>query len=68
MVMDEIEEMREFEGWMGSYGRERKREIMMRGRNGGMVRNEVRRVMGGRYKEMYMEWVRYKEFVEFDEV
>ena len=65
ILIDEIQDIKEFERSIRSYRTEPKTDIIVTGCNAGMLSNELSTLIGGRYKEIYIQSLSYNEFLEF---
>lgn len=65
ILIDEIQEIREFERSIRSYITEPNTEVIVTGSNAKMLSNELSTIIGGRYKEIYIHSLSYKEFLHF---
>ena len=65
ILIDEIQDIKEFERSIRSYRTEPKTDIIVTGSNAGMLSNELSTLIGGRYKEIYIQSLSYNEFLEF---
>ena len=65
ILIDEIQEIEEFERSVRSYITEPDAEVIVTGSNAKMLSNELSTIIGGRYKEIYVHSLSYKEFLQF---
>ena len=65
ILIDEIQDIREFERSIRSYRTEPNTDIIITGSNARMQSNELSTLIGGRYKEIYIQSLSYNEFLEF---
>ncbi len=65
ILIDEIQEIEEFERSVRSYITEPDAEVIVTGSNAKMLSNELSTIIGGRYKEIYVHSLSYKEFLLF---
>ncbi len=65
ILIDEIQEVEEFERSVRSYITEPDAEVIVTGSNAKMLSNELSTIIGGRYKEIYVHSLSYKEFLQF---
>lgn len=65
ILIDEIQEIEEFERSVRSYITEPDTEVIVTGSNAKMLSNELSTIIGGRYKEIYVHSLSYKEFLQF---
>ena len=65
IFIDEIQDIEEFERSIRSYHTEPDAEIVITGSNAKMLSNELSTIIGGRYKEIYIQSLSYQEFLTF---
>lgn len=65
ILVDEIQEIEEFERTVRSYITEPDAEVIVTGSNAKMLSKELSTIIGGRYKEIYIQSLSYKEFLQF---
>ena len=65
IFIDEIQDIGEFERSVRSYHTEPDAEIVITGSNAKMLSNELSTLIGGRYKEIYIQSLSYREFLTF---
>ena len=65
IFIDEIQDIEEFERSVRSYHTEPDAEIVITGSNAKMLSNELSTLIGGRYKEIYIQSLSYQEFLTF---
>ena len=65
ILIDEIQDIAEFERSIRSYHTEPDVEIIITGSNAKMLSNELSTLIGGRYKEIYIQSLTYQEFLNF---
>ena len=65
ILVDEIQEIVEFERTVRSYISEPDSEVIVTGSNANMLSKELSTIIGGRYKEIYVQSLSYKEFLQF---
>ena len=65
ILVDEIQEILEFERTVRSYITEPDAEVVVTGSNANMLSKELSTIIGGRYKEVYVQSLSYKEFLQF---
>ena len=68
ILIDEIQDIREFERSIRSYRTEPNTDIIITGSNARMLSNELSTLIGGRYKEIYIQSLSYNEFLEFHQL
>lgn len=65
ILIDEIQDVAEFERTVRSYCTEPDMEIVITGSNAKMLSNELSTLIGGRYKEIHIQSLCYQEFLTF---
>lgn len=65
ILIDEIQEILEFERTVRSYITEPDSEVIVTGSNANMLSKELSTIIGGRYKEIHVQSLSYKEFLQF---
>lgn len=65
ILIDEIQDIEEFEHSVRSYHTEPYTEIVITGSNAKMLSNELSTLIGGRYKEIDIQSLTYQEFLTF---
>lgn len=65
ILIDEIQDIKEFERSVRSFRTEPNTEIIITGSNARMLSNELSTLIGGRYKEIYIQSLSYNEFLGF---
>ena len=65
ILIDEIQDIEDFERSVRSYHTEPDAEIVITGSNAKMLSNELSTLIGGRYKEIYIQSLTYQEFLTF---
>lgn len=65
ILIDEIQDIKEFERSIRSYRTEPNTDIIITGSNARMLSNELSTIIGGRYKEIYIQSLSYNEFLQF---
>ena len=65
ILIDEVQEIAEFERTVRSYRTEPDAEVIVTGSNAKMLSKELSTIIGGRYKEIYVQSLSYKEFLQF---
>lgn len=68
ILVDEIQEIEEFERTIRSYITETNAEVIVTGSNAKMLSKELSTIIGGRYKEIYIQSLNYKEFLQFHDL
>ena len=65
ILIDEIQDIKDFEKSLRSFYEEENIEIIVTGSNSKMLSSELSSLIGGRYKEIYVQSLDYGEFLEF---
>lgn len=65
ILIDEVQDIDEFERTVRSYRTEPDTDIIITGSNARMLSNELSTLIGGRYKEIYIQSLSYAEFLTF---
>lgn len=65
ILIDEVQDIKEFERSVRSFRTEANTDIIITGSNARMLSNELSTLIGGRYKEIYIQSLSYNEFLEF---
>lgn len=65
ILIDEIQDIKEFERSVRSYRTEPDTDIIITGSNARMLSNDLSTLIGGRYKEIYIQSLGYNEFLSF---
>lgn len=65
ILIDEVQDIKEFERSVRSFRTEPNTEIIITGSNARMLSNELSTLIGGRYKEIYIQSLSYNEFLTF---
>lgn len=65
ILIDEVQDIEEFERLVRSFRTEPNTDIIITGSNARMLSNELSTLIGGRYKEIYIQSLSYNEFLEF---
>ena len=65
ILIDEVQEIEEFERTVRSYRTEPDAEVIVTGSNAKILSKELSTIIGGRYKEIYVQSLSYKEFLQF---
>lgn len=68
VLVDEIQDIEEFEKSVRSYYEEEDIELIITGSNSNMLSSDLSTKIGGRYKEIYVQALSYKEFMEFHDL
>ena len=65
ILIDEIQDIKDFEKSLRSYYEEENIEIIVTGSNSKLLSSELSTLIGGRYKEIYVQSLDYEEFLIF---
>ena len=65
ILIDEVQEIEDFERSIRSYRTEPDAEVIVTGSNAKMLSKELSTIIGGRYKEIHVQSLSYKEFLQF---
>ena len=65
ILIDEVQDIKEFERSVRSFRTEPNTDIVITGSNAKMLSNELSTLIGGRYKEICIQSLSYNEFLEF---
>ena len=65
ILVDEIQDIEQFERTVRSYYSEPDAEVIITGSNAKMLSGDLSTLIGGRYKEIYIQSLSYKEFLQF---
>lgn len=65
ILIDEVQEIEDFESSVRSYRTEPDAEVIVTGSNAKMLSKELSTIIGGRYKEIHVQSLSYKEFLQF---
>lgn len=68
ILIDEIQDITEFERSIQSFRTEPNTDIIITGSNAKMLSNELSTLIGGRYKEIYIQSLSYEEFLVFHQL
>lgn len=68
ILIDEIQDITEFERSIRSFRTEPNTDIIITGSNAKMLSNELSTLIGGRYKEIYIKSLSYEEFLVFHQL
>ena len=68
ILIDEVQNIEGFEKSLRSYYEEEDVEIVVTGSNSKMLSNELSTLIGGRYKEIYIQSLTYAEFLQFHQL
>ena len=65
ILIDEVQDIAEFERSVRSFRTEPDTDVVITGSNARMLSNELSTLIGGRYKEIYVQSLSYTEFLSF---
>ena len=65
ILIDEVQEIEEWEKSVRSYRVEEDTDIIITGSNSKMLSSELSTLIGGRYQEVYVQSISYEEFILF---
>lgn len=68
ILIDEIQDIEEFEKSVRSYYEEPDVEMIVTGSNSRMLSSDLSTLIGGRYKEIYIQALSYEEFMQFHQL
>ena len=68
ILVDEIQDIEEFEKSVRSYYEEPDIELIITGSNSKMLSSDLSSIIGGRYKEIYIQALSYEEFMLFHQL
>lgn len=68
ILVDEIQDIEQFERTVRSYCTEPDAEVIITGSNAKMLSGDLSTIIGGRYKEIHIQALSYKEFLQFHEL
>lgn len=68
ILIDEVQDIKDFEKSLRAYYEEVDVEIIVTGSNSTMLSGELSTLIGGRYKEVYVQSLTYAEFLEFHRI
>ena len=68
IIVDEIQDIEEFEKSVRSYYEEPDVELVITGSNSKMLSSDLSSLIGGRYKEIYIQTLSYEEFMLFHQL
>ena len=68
ILVDEIQDIEEFEKSVRSYYEELDIELIITGSNSKMLSSDLSSLIGGRYKEIYIQALSYEEFMLFHQL
>lgn len=65
ILIDEVQDIKEFERSVRSYRTESNTDVIITGSNSRILSSELSTLIGGRYKEIYVQPLSYTEFLKF---
>ena len=65
ILIDEVQDIAEFERSVRSYRTEENADVIITGSNAKMLSGELSTIIGGRFKEIYIQPLSYEEFLTF---
>ncbi|MCC8113522.1 MAG: ATP-binding protein [Bacteroidales bacterium] len=65
ILIDEVQEIEEFEKALRHWRKQPNCFLVVTGSNAKMLSSEISTLLGGRYREVYVQALSYKEFLEF---
>lgn len=65
VLIDEVQDIENFEKTLRAYYEEEDMEIIVTGSNSKLLSSELSSIIGGRYKEIYIQSLNYEEFLIF---
>ena len=65
ILIDEVQDIAEFERCVRSYRTEENVDVLITGSNAKMLSGELSTIIGGRFKEIYIQPLSYEEFLTF---
>ena len=68
IMVDEIQDIEGFERSVRSFTTEPDAEVIITGSNAKMLSGDLSTLIGGRYKEIYIQSLSYREFLQFHEL
>lgn len=68
ILIDEIQDIEEFEKSVRSFYEEPDVEMIVTGSNSKMLSSDLSTLIGGRYKEIYIQALSYEEFMQFHQL
>lgn len=68
ILVDEIQDIEGFERTVRSFSTEPDAEIIITGSNAKMLSGDLSTLIGGRYKEIYIQSLSYQEFLQFHQL
>ncbi len=68
ILIDEVQDIAQFERSVRSFRTEPETDIVITGSNAHMLSGELSTLLGGRYTEIYVQSLSYREFLEFHDL
>lgn len=68
ILVDEIQDIEGFERTVRSFSTESDAEVIITGSNAKMLSGDLSTLIGGRYKEIYIQSLSYQEFLQFHQL
>ena len=65
ILIDEVQEIEGFEHSIRSFNTDENTDVVVTGSNARMLSSDLSTIIGGRYKEIYIQSLNYREFLEF---
>lgn len=65
ILIDEVQEIENFEHSVRSFNTDDNTDIVVTGSNARMLSSDLSTIIGGRYKEIYIQSLSYREFLKF---
>lgn len=65
ILIDEVQEIENFEHSVRSFNTDDNADIVVTGSNARMLSSDLSTIIGGRYKEIYIQSLSYREFLKF---
>lgn len=65
VLIDEVQDIENFEKTLRAYYEEEDMELIVTGSNSKLLSSELSSIIGGRYKEIYIQSLNYEEFLTF---
>ncbi len=65
ILIDEVQEIEGFEHSIRSFNTDEGTDVVVTGSNARMLSSDLSTIIGGRYKEIYIQSLSYREFLEF---
>jgi hypothetical protein len=68
ILIDEVQDIEQFERSVRSFSTEPDAEVIITGSNAKMLSGDLSTLIGGRYKEIYIQTLSYTEFLQFHNI